>query len=74
MKETHSAASETLRETVLQQILAIRDSGEANMLACRTVHDIALRDGYYELADFISSDSKSYFQFILQGDKNLLPE
>ena len=37
-----------MTETVKQQIMAVRDSGETNMLDTRMVQYIANREGFYE--------------------------
>ena len=57
-----------LSETIKEQILAIRDTGLTNMLDAATVQRLAFDRGYYELVDFIESDTKSYATFILKGD------
>ena len=38
-----------MTETVKQQIMAVRDSGETNMLDTRMVQYIANREGFYTL-------------------------
>jgi hypothetical protein len=53
---------------VKEQILAVRDSGETNMLDVKAVFEIAVREGYGELADFIFMDTAAYSRFILTGD------
>ena len=52
---------------VKKQILAIRDSGETNMLDTRTVQYIANREGFYELGLFIEEYRKEYVNFIFTG-------
>lgn len=52
---------------VKEQILAIRDSGETNMLDTRTVQYIANREGFYELVLFIEEHRKEYVNFIFTG-------
>ena len=52
---------------VNKQILAIRDSGETNMLDTRTVQYIANREGFYELVLFIEEYRKEYVNFIFTG-------
>ena len=56
-----------LSETVKEQLLAIRDTGQANMLDTAAVQRLAFDRGYYELVDFIASDAKSYANFIMTG-------
>ena len=38
---------------IKEQILAIRDTGETNMFDVPKVKEIALREGYYELIDYL---------------------
>lgn len=52
---------------VKKQILAIRDSGETNMLDTHTVQYIANREGFYELVLFIEEYRKEYVNFIFTG-------
>ena len=73
MKEKQNQGSE-LRSLVKEQILAIRDSGETNMLDAYTVQRIADREGFYELVSFIDERRDDYASFILSGDEALLPE
>lgn len=59
-----------MTETILSQILSIRDSGETNMLDCRMVQRIAFDHGMYELVNYIEEDSRRYFHFILYGKES----
>lgn len=54
-------------QTVREQIMAIRDSGETNMLDVRMVQNIANRDGFYELAVYLEEHRREYVSFILTG-------
>ena len=54
--------------TVRKQIMAIRDSGETNMLAVNTVQAIAYREGFYELVVYLEEHRREYCNFILTGD------
>lgn len=56
-----------MTEKIKQQILAIRDSGETNMLDSNMVQFIANREGFYELVVYIEENRQSYFQFIMTG-------
>lgn len=58
-----------MESKVKEQILAIRDTGEANMFDLTRVREIALRKGFYELLDFLDHNSKAYARFILVGDE-----
>lgn len=58
-----------MTEKVKSQILAIRDSGETNMLDYRMVQSIANRKGYYELVMYIEDRPGKYVSFILTGEE-----
>jgi len=60
--------SDGISDQIAAQILAIRDSGETNMLDAENVYNIAVRDGHYELADYILDHKKEYAQFIITGE------
>ena len=64
------SAEKVLFSTIREQIMAIRDSGEANMLDARTVQHIANREGFYELVVFLEEHRKEYVHFILTGEEN----
>ncbi|MBV5280449.1 MAG: DUF5049 domain-containing protein [Actinobacteria bacterium] len=52
-----------------EQILAIRATGETNMFDVPKVREIALREGYYELLDFLADNMAAYARFILTGEE-----
>ncbi|MCL1976230.1 MAG: DUF5049 domain-containing protein [Firmicutes bacterium] len=52
---------------VREQILKIRDTGETNMFDVNMVAQIAMRESYYELADYLQDHKKEYSRFILSG-------
>ena len=54
-------------DTVRRQILAIRDTGETNMLDVPMVQQIANRLGYYELVLFLIEQQKEYVHFSMTG-------
>lgn len=56
-----------MTETVRQQIMAVRDSGEANMLDTRMVQSIASREGFYELVIYLEEHRSEYVHFIFTG-------
>lgn len=58
-----------MTETIRQQILAVRDTGEANMLDTRMVQHIANREGFYELVIYIEDHRKEYAHFIFTGEE-----
>ncbi len=53
---------------IREQIMAIRDSGETNMLDTRTVQWIANREGYYELVIYLEDKKREYWNFIMTGE------
>lgn len=57
-----------MEKAVKSQILAIRDTGETNMFDIPVVIDIAERDGYYELIDYLPEHRDDYVHFILTGE------
>lgn len=58
-----------MTETVKQQIMAIRNSGEINMLDTRMVQYIANRKGYFELVIYMEDHRKEYTHFIFTGEE-----
>lgn len=59
---------------IREQIMAIRDSGETNMLDTRTVQWIANREGYYELVIYLEDNSREYWNFIMTGEALMADE
>jgi len=57
-------------DTVKEQILAIRATGEVNMFDTNRVQRIAFDRDFYELVDFIETDRKAYSNFILTGERD----
>ena len=55
---------------VKDQILAVRDTGETNMFDVNTVAQIALREGFYELVDYLLEHKREYSSFILTGQED----
>ncbi len=56
-----------MTETVKEQILAIRETGETNMFDVNMVQHIANRERYYELVIYLQEHWKEYANFILTG-------
>lgn len=54
-------------QTVRDQLMAIRDSGETNMLDVPMVQRLAFDHEYYELVSFIEEHKESYVTFIMRG-------
>lgn len=55
---------------IREQIMAIRNSGETNMLDTRMVQYIANREGYYELVIYLEEHRKEYCHFIMTGSEH----
>ena len=66
--ERKPGKKKSVRETIKDQIIAIRDSGEMNMFDSSTVQSIAKREGYLELEWYIKKHRMSYLNFILTGE------
>ena len=56
-----------MNETIRKQIMAIRDSGETNMLDTCMVQVIANRMGFYELVVYLEEYKREYVNFIFTG-------
>ena len=56
-----------MNATVKEQILAVRDSGETNMLDIRMVQVIANSMGFYELVAYLEEHKREYVNFIFTG-------
>lgn len=56
-----------MNEMIRKQIMAIRDSGETNMLDTRMVQVIAKRMGFYELVVYLEEHKREYANFIFTG-------
>ena len=56
-----------MTDKIKQQILAIRDTGETNMLDVGKVQEIAMREGYDELFLYLADNIGAYSRFILTG-------
>ncbi len=59
---------------IKEQILAIRDSGETNMLLVNNVQWIANREGYYELVIYLEENRQEYWNFIMTGEAPMMDE
>ena len=67
-----SKTTEFWRDTVIEQIMAIRDEGLTNMFDAKAVFEIAVEKNFYALADFIFMNMPSYSKFILSGNREQL--
>ena len=55
-------------EKVTEQILAIRDTGLANMFDLSLVQRLAYERDFYELVLYLEDHRKEYVHFILTGE------
>jgi len=60
----------TMDSTIKEQIMAVKKTGETNMLDVNAVQRIAYDMEFYELVNFIEDDRKAYSRFIMTGDEN----
>lgn len=54
---------------IREQIMAIRDSGEVNMLSVNEVQRLAFDSGFYELVCYIEEHRQEYWHFIMTGEE-----
>lgn len=54
-------------KVVREQIMAVRDTGETNMLDSRAVQRNANREGFYEPVIYLEEHRREYASFILTG-------
>ena len=57
-----------MNTTVKKQILAVRATGETNMLDVNRVQVIANRMGFFELLIYLEEHRREYANFILTGN------
>ena len=57
-------------DTIMDQILAIRDTGLTNMFAVNTVQRLSYYRNYFELVMFIENEPAAYVKFIMTGDRS----
>lgn len=60
-----------ISEKIVEQILAIRETGETNMFDVPKVREIAGREGFFELLDYLAADTAGYSRFILTGREDI---
>ena len=63
-----------MTKKIKEQIMAIRDSGETNMLDTRAVQWIANRDNYFELVVYLEDNRREYWNFIMTGEAPMADE
>lgn len=66
-KEVKKEVKKEMDSVIVEQIIAIRDSGKTNMFDANMVQRLAFDAGYYELVMFIENDKYGYIGFILHG-------
>ena len=59
-----------MNEKIKEQILAIRDTGETNMFDVVKMQEISMREGYYELFNYLLDNKTKYTNFILTGEED----
>lgn len=58
-----------MTKIIKSQIMAVRGTGEADMLDTHMVQYIANREGYYELVIYLEDHQKEYVHFIFTGEE-----
>lgn len=56
-----------MTERIKEQIEAIRQSGETNMLDVKMVQWLANRDNYFELVIYLEEHRKEYLNYLFTG-------
>lgn len=59
-----------MNETILTQILAIRESGVTNMFDLPRVQKEAYSKGFHELVIYLNDQKAEYCRFILTGEED----
>ena len=57
-----------MTNTVREQIMAIWESGVANMLDINAVQYHAFHKDFYELVTYLEENKKEYWNFIMTGE------
>lgn len=57
-----------MTERIKEQIEAIRQSGETNMLDTRMVQWIANRENYFELVIYLEEHREDYIRYLFTGE------
>jgi hypothetical protein len=60
-----------MTKIIKEQILKIRESGLANMLDVKAVFELAIKNNFNELANFIFEQTTKYTKFILTGEESI---
>jgi hypothetical protein len=67
MEKATKPKFEHMNRTIFEQLIEVRDGGEANMLCFNAVQQVAMREKYYELVNYITDHKSEYADFILHG-------
>jgi hypothetical protein len=62
------SGEDTVNDTIKNQIIAIRDTGETNMFDIVMVQRMAYEREYFELVAFIEDHKTDYYHFIITGE------
>lgn len=57
-----------MTERIKEQIEAIRQSGETNILDVKMVQWLANRDNYFELVIYLEEHRKEYLNYLFTGE------
>ena len=57
-----------MTDTIREEILLIRDSGETNMLNLPVVQRLAYERDFFDLVIYLEEHPKEYVHFILTGE------
>lgn len=68
--EDHIRIISELTDKVIEQIMAIRKTGETNMFDATRVQSLAYGKEFFELVLFLKEHPKRYARFILTGEKD----
>ena len=69
MEQIRLDADEEMDPIIEEQILAVRDTGETNMFDINAVGQIAMREEFFELVEYLYEHEDEYVEFILHGKK-----
>lgn len=67
--EDHIRTISELTDKVVEQIMAIRTTGETNMFDLTRVQSLAYGRGFFELVLFLKEHPKNYARFIMTGER-----
>jgi hypothetical protein len=59
-----------ITDTVFEQIMELRKLPDCpNLFETKTVFELAIKHNFYELADLVFCDTRTYSAFILTGER-----